>query len=87
MKARPNHTGVSRPTIGMYATRARSARKSVVFQHYLVDDTGAGLPEADAVFIGHRGQEIIHLLILIHGHVQIFLRTQLCLDKMVAMNG
>jgi hypothetical protein len=36
---------------------ARWRRAYVVLEHDLVDDTAAGLPEANAVLLGRRGKE------------------------------
>jgi hypothetical protein len=39
-------------------TDHHASGKCIVLQHHLVNDTGAGLPEADAVFVGYRFQKI-----------------------------
>ncbi|MCG3120622.1 MAG: hypothetical protein ALAOOOJD_03403 [bacterium] len=74
--------------IGRVRIRAdhHAARKSVIFQHDLVDDAGARIPKADAVFVGNAGEKFIHLLVLIARPRQIRMRTELGLNQMIAMH-
>ncbi len=62
------------------------AGEGVVFQHHLVNDAGAGPPEAQAVF-GRRGtQKIIDLLVLGERLAQIRGALDPRLDQVVAMD-
>ena len=64
-----------------------AAGEGVVFQDDLVDDAGAGLPEADAVARRGGGQEFIHLRIGPQGVRQVLLRAAAGADQVVAMHG
>ena len=62
------------------------AWERVVFQHDLMDDPGAGLPEADPVLLRSRRQEVVDLPILVDGAQQVLLGAALGPDQVVAMD-
>lgn len=69
------------------STDEKSTRESVVLKHDLVDDTRAGLPETDVVLCARGGKEVVDFLVDLIGAGQILLTTNLCLDKMVTVDG
>ena len=63
-----------------------AARERIVLQHDLVDDPGAGLPEADAVAVRHAAEEVVHFAIRTVGRGQVFVRAHVGLDQVVAVH-
>ena len=68
-------------------TNHHSAGEGVVFKDNLVDDTGSGLPESDAVFVGNRGEEIIDLGTFCGCFRQVFTSARFGGNQVIAVNG
>ena len=66
-------------------TDHHTAGEGVVLKYHLVDDACAGLPEAYAVFVGHRLQEVEHLIVAIDGRLQVLIGADSSLDQVVAV--
>lgn len=64
-----------------------ASRESVVFENDLMNDTRAGFPEAEAVFGGGGGKEVVDLLVDSVGASEILDTADLSLDEMVAVDG
>ena len=58
----------------------------IILQYDLVNDSGAGLPEPDPVFIGNGRQEIIDFFIFTYRLGQVGLAFILCHDQVIAMH-
>ena len=76
--------GVGRVAVG---ADHHSAGEGVVFQHDLVDDSAAGLPETRAVARRGAAQEGVDLLVLIHRPRQVGVGSDLRLNQVVAVDG
>ena len=63
------------------------AGEGVLLEHHLVDDPGAGLPEAGAVAGTDRGQEVIDLPVPVDGREQVCPAVVAGLDEVVAVCG
>ena len=63
-----------------------AARKSVVFQHDLMNDTGPGFPETEPVAIGHAFEKIVHLAVRIVGGRHIGSGPPVGLNQVVAVH-
>ena len=61
--------------------------EGVVLQDDLMDDSTAGLPEADSVLGSGRGEEVVDFFVEIFGALQILLALNLGLDQMVTVDG
>ena len=68
-------------------TDHHGAGEGVLLQHHLVDDAGAGLPEADAVLVAHALQEAEDLVALVQGLLQVLGGTHAGLDQVIAVHG
>ena len=68
-------------------TDHQQTRERVVLQNNLMDDAGAGLPEADAVLRTRRRQELVHLRVNVLGAGQILLAADLRLNQVIAVDG
>ena len=64
-----------------------TAGEGIVLEENLVDDTGAGLPEADVVLGAGAGEEVVDLLVDVDGALEIFCTANLGLDQVVAVDG
>ena len=64
-----------------------AAGEGVVFQNNLVDDAGAGLPEAATVFGAYRLQEVVDLLVVVEGGQEIAFAVLAGLDEVIAVRG
>ncbi len=64
-----------------------AAGEGVVLQHHLVDDARAGLPETDSVLIADAFKELVHLVALVQGILQVLLGAHAGLDQVVAVYG
>lgn len=67
-------------------TDHQQARERVILEDDLVNDTGAGVPEADAVFRASGLQEVVHLLVDVLRALQILLTAHLRLDQVIAVD-
>ncbi len=78
-------------TAGVHRVRVRTdhhtSREGVVFQNHLVDNTCTGLPEANAVFVGDRSQEVEDLVALVNRILQIRRSAYPSLDQVIAVRG
>ncbi|CAB4608014.1 unannotated protein [freshwater metagenome] len=63
-----------------------AARERVLLEHDLVDDAGAGLPEADAVLGRNRFEEVVDLGVDVVGDSEVDATFTLGLDEMVAVD-
>ena len=63
------------------------ARKCVVFQDNLVNDTGARLPEADSMFFTGRTQEVINFRVVVECPLHIFVSADSCLNQVIAVHS
>jgi len=63
------------------------AGEGVLLEHHLVDDPGAGLPEARAVAGADRGQEVVDLSVALDGREQVRPAVVAGLDEVVAVGG
>ena len=63
-----------------------AAGEGVVFEDDLVDDAGAGFPEAEAVFIGDGGEKVVDLLVHIEGGGEIGAGAGFRGDEVIAMD-
>jgi len=63
------------------------AWKRILFQNHLVDDTGAGLPESDAVTPTRTVEKAVDLGIDLFCGAQIGNCTYSCLDEVIAVDG
>ena len=63
-----------------------AARKSVVFQHDLMNDTGPGFPETEPVAVGHAFEKIVHLAVRIVGGRHIGSGPPVGLNQVVAVH-
>ena len=68
-------------------TDHHSAGEGVVFEYNLVDDTGSGFPESDAIFIGNRGEEIIDFGAFCGCFGKIYTGASFGGDEVVAVHG
>src|SRR3990172_6158287 len=64
-----------------------AAREGVVLEDDLVDDPRARPPEADAVLLRHRAEEVVHLLVLPDRAPQVVGGARLGADQVVAVHG
>ena len=76
-------TGIHGMAVG---TDHHTARKSIVLQYYLVDDTRTGFPETDAIFLTHRSEKIKNFLIGIQRCGQVRISSCLSLDQVITMH-
>ena len=65
----------------------KSTGECIVFEDDLVNDTGAGTPEANVVLGTGRRQEIVDLLVDADGASEVLLAADLGLDQVVAVDG
>ena len=72
--------------VGVGADNQR-AGEGVFFQHHLVDDAGAGLPEAHTVAAAGRFQELIDFVAFVEGVLQVGRGAHAGLDEVVAVDG
>ena len=63
-----------------------ASRKGIVLEHHLVNDAGSRLPESDAVFVGHRLEEVVDLVVAVDGLLQVRIRPHLGLNQVVAVH-
>jgi hypothetical protein len=75
--------GVGRVRVG---ADDQLARKRVLLENDLVDDSGARAPESRAVFRGRRLEEIVDLLVLGERLAQIDLALDASLDEVIAVD-
>ena len=76
-------TGIHRVRI---RTDHHATREGVVLEDHLVDDARTGLPEADAVFVGHGLEEVVDFVVLVDGLLQVRIRLDLRLNQVVAVH-
>src|SRR5687768_6325883 len=69
------------------STDHHTSREGIIFKDYLVNDTGTGAPETNAIFIGYGRKEIKYFLAFGVRVSEVFLSTCFCYDKVVAMYG
>lgn len=81
------HTKTSSIGSVRVGTDQEGTGESVVLEHDLVDDTRAGLPEANVVLCARGGQEVVDFLVDLVCAGQILLTADLSLDKMVTVYG
>src|SRR3989304_11545 len=63
----------------------KPAGKRVILEDDLVDDAGAGLPEADPVLLRRRGEEVVDFVVLGDRPLHVLGRAALRPDQMVAV--
>ena len=68
-------------------TYYKRAGEGIIFQHHLVNDAGAGLPEAHAVLGARRGEEFVDFVIGLVRHLQVRAGADLGADQVIAMDG
>ena len=68
-------------------TNHHSARKCVVLKHYLVDDSAAWSPKANAVFCRNALQEVVHLFVRVDSNTHVNAGTSFCQNQVIAMHG
>jgi len=81
-----NHTQSTRIGGVRIGTNHHSSRKGIILQHHLVDDPGAGFPEAYPIFVAHRFQKIKDFLVVLQGSLQIGVAVVMGQNKMVAVD-
>ena len=67
-------------------THHHAARKGIVFEHYLMDDSGTWSPEADVIFLRDRLQEVVYLFISLASLREVFLSPHVGTNQVIAMN-
>ena len=64
-----------------------SARKGIVFQHHLMDNSSTWFPESNPIFVRYRLKEVKHLSRGVVGRFQIGSSTLFGLDQVIAMHS
>src|SRR5574343_410611 len=80
----PISLGIFSVAIG---TNHHTTGESVVFQHHLVNDTGTGLPKANAIFIRNRSEEIVHFFAFVYRTFEVYLAVVFGHNQVVAVYG
>ena len=62
------------------------ARKRVVLEHNLVNDSATWTPKTNAVLGRHALQEVVHLAVVVNGDAEINLCSYLGQNQVIAMN-
>lgn len=68
-------------------TDHQQTREGIVLEDDLMNDTGAGIPEAHAVLSASGLQKIVDLLVDVLGALEIFISADLRLDQVIAVDG
>ena len=68
-------------------TNQQYTRKSIIFQHYLMNDSTTRLPEANTIFCRSCGQEVVNFFIDILGFFQVCFSSHLSLYQVITVDG
>ena len=68
-------------------THHHTSRECIIFEHYLMDDSGTRSPETDMVFLRNRLQEVVNLLISLASLRKILRSTHIGTNQVITMYG
>ena len=69
------------------STHHHTSRECIVFEHYLMDDSGTWSPETDMVFLRNRLQEVVNLLIGLASLRKILCCAHIGTNQVITMYG
>ena len=67
-------------------TNHHGAGEGIIFQNRLMDDTGSGFPESDAIFRRDRGKKRINLRVDIQSGLEVCICPCFSLNEVIAMD-